>query len=80
MPKTRKDVLIAWCDKIGGAAGREMRARLEQMIELGNLPMRLDEEFTEEEFDAAIKAMEKTAGHVREWSSWPPISTWDRRN
>ena len=80
MSKTRKDVLYAWCEKIGGEAGRKMRAQLEQLIALGKLPQRLDEEFSDEEFAAALKAMEKSVGHVRAWSAWPPLSTWDRRN
>ena len=80
MPKTRKDALLALCAKIGGEQGRELLARVEQADRTGLLGKYFDQELSEEEFAASVRAMEKTLAISREWAQWPPVATWDQRN
>jgi len=76
------------CDKLGGKTGRALRSRIEQISVqenlnddiIGQIRARLDEELSDEEFAAALRASAKTLSIMHEWAKWPPVETWDLRN
>ena len=55
MPKTKRDLLYAVADKIGGETGEKMRARLQTKTIIDDI---LDRSMSDEDLDAQLRKME----------------------
>jgi hypothetical protein len=56
VPKTKRDLLRAVADKIGGEAGEKIRARLQKKTIIDDI---LDRPMSDKDFDAQLLKMER---------------------